>query len=150
MAYTIIGTLTDVGPIIPKTEKFRMREFVIMVEKTTRKQDLSYPVKLQVINDRCDQLDYIDFKEALKYEMNVEVEFEVSGRLWRDGNGKTVVFNSLTATFIKIMDRIRVPSPAVQGVVQPTLGLDSDQQWIPQKPAYIAPDAEHAKDDLPF
>ena len=69
-----------------KTERFRLREFVLELADNPR-----YPqyVMFQLTGDRCDRLD--DF--AVGDE--VAVEFSLRGREWKSPKGELRYFNSL-------------------------------------------------------
>ena len=69
-----------------KTERFRLREFVLELAENPR-----YPqyVMFQLTGDRCEQLD--DFSVGDE----VEVEFSLRGREWQSPKGETRYFNSL-------------------------------------------------------
>ena len=137
MAYQIIGKLYSIGQTEQKTDKFSVREFVIHVEKFSKKRDESYYVKFQVINAKCDELDGRNFQDALKYGMNVRVDFEIGGFQAKDGR----IWNNLKAISITpIGIQTTIDTPAEPVATYP----------IHQKPAYIAPNAYHEPDDLTF
>jgi RNAse (barnase) inhibitor barstar len=136
MAYQIIGKLHSIGEREQKTEKFFVREFVIYVEKITKKRDDSYYVKLQVINNNCEVLDGRNIQDAMKFKMDVKVDFEIDG--YKSKNDGRVWNNLRALTIIPLGVQTTIDSP--QEETYPTH----------QKPAYIAPDAPHVEDDLPF
>jgi hypothetical protein len=69
-----------------KTERFRLREFVLELSENPR-----YPqyVMFQLTNDRCEALDEFAVGDEVK------VEFSLRGREWKSPQGETRYFNSL-------------------------------------------------------
>ncbi len=69
-----------------KTERFRLREFVLELEGGGR-----YPqyVMFQLTGDRCEALD------AFSEGDEVRVEFSLRGREWKSPQGQVRYFNSL-------------------------------------------------------
>ena len=69
-----------------KTERFRMREFVIELTDNP-----SYPqlVKFQLTGNRCENLDGFQVGEEIK------LEFSLRGREWTSPQGDVRYFNSL-------------------------------------------------------
>jgi hypothetical protein len=69
-----------------KTERFRLREFVLELADNPR-----YPqyVMFQLTNDRCEALDEFSVGDE------VRVEFSLRGREWKSPQGDTRYFNSL-------------------------------------------------------
>ena len=161
MAYQIIGNLVDIGPMQVIKEGFRKREIMIEVEKSTKKREFTYPVKLQAINTIASLFDGMDLQEALRNHLQVNVSFEISGRWWIDKNKNKTCFNSLDIQFISIIGS-QQPQPRQQTINGTLLDHDIAEMFpaspmdvkdmFPEisRPTYIAPDAEHVKDDLPF
>ena len=69
-----------------KTERFRLREFVLELEGGGR-----YPqyVQFQLTGDRCEALDEFSVGDEVK------VEFSLRGREWKSPQGQIRYFNSL-------------------------------------------------------
>lgn len=69
-----------------KTERFRLREFVLELADNPR-----YPqyVQFQLTGDRCESLDGFSVGDEVK------VEFSLRGREWNSPKGEVRYFNSL-------------------------------------------------------
>jgi len=85
-----------------KTERFRVREFVLELADNPR-----YPqyVMFQLTGDRCDQLD------SLSVGDQVRVEFSLRGREWQSPRGETRYFNSLDVWTIDPLEAGRDAAP---------------------------------------
>ncbi|MCS5635285.1 MAG: DUF3127 domain-containing protein [Myxococcota bacterium] len=85
MGYEISGRLHALFDAEQKTERFRMREFVLELE------DSRYPqyILFQLTGDRCEALD------AFAKGDEVNVEFSLRGREWTSPTGDIRYFNSL-------------------------------------------------------
>jgi translation initiation factor IF-3 len=85
MSYEITGKLYALFETEQKTERFRMREFVIETA------DSRYPqtILFQLTGDRCEALDAFSKGDAVK------VEFNLRGREWTSPSGDVRYFNSL-------------------------------------------------------
>ena len=85
MVYEITGALYAIFDAEQKTERFRLREFVLEVA------DGRFPQKvlLQLTGDRCEALD------AFSKGDQVKVEFSLRGREWTSPSGDVRYFNSL-------------------------------------------------------
>ncbi len=89
MSITVSGEVFEVFPINKVTDKFMKREFVV---KTTENEEYPEYLKLEVIQDKCNHLDYISKGDK------VDVSINLKGRPWN--NPKTQVtsyFNTLQA-----------------------------------------------------
>ena len=77
-----------------KTERFRLREFVIELSDNPQ-----YPqhVKFQMTGDRCEALD--GFSEGDE----VRLDFSLRGREWTNREGKVIYFNSLDVWTVEKM-----------------------------------------------
>ena len=71
--YTLEGTLLKVFDTIQKTDKFRVREFVVQTED-------KYPqtIKFQLSQYRCESIEAFDIGDP------ISVDFNVAGREWND------------------------------------------------------------------
>lgn len=120
------GILHKVYDAEQKTEKFRIREFVIKIPSPHYEQ---YG-KFQLTNDRCDLIEPYDTGDE------IEVYFDIHGREW-NGN----YYTNLNAWRIKPAD-----APNHAGSAQPPTAQ--------AQPANVAdlPEAEGSEDDddLPF
>ena len=123
----IKGKVLEIFPVQQVKESFRKREFV--VEYRDNGQYSEY-IKFELIQDRCDLLN------EFKIGDEVDVQFNLKGRVWTNPQGEKVYFNSLQAWRI---DRIKD---------QENEGGGSPQQSPPDLKIDInAPDPT---DDLPF
>lgn len=86
MGFHITGRLHRKFDAEQKTERFRMREFVVELAENPR-----YPqfVQFQLTGDRCEALDAYDEGDE------VRLEFTLRGREWKSPSGDTRYFNSL-------------------------------------------------------
>ncbi len=86
MGMETTGRLHAIFDTQQKTERFRLREFVVELADNPR-----YPqyVLFQLTGDRCELLD------ALSVGDEVRVEFALRGREWQSPKGETRYFNSL-------------------------------------------------------
>jgi len=82
----IKGKVTELSATTQVAEKLKKREIVVEYA-----ENVQYPeyIKLEAINDRCNLLDNIQTGDE------VEIEFNIKGRLWTDKTGKKVYFNTL-------------------------------------------------------
>ena len=84
----IKGKVLEIFPVQQVKESFRKREFV--VEYRDNGQYSEY-IKFELIQDRCDLLN------EFKIGDEVEVQFNLKGRVWTNPQGEKVYFNSLQA-----------------------------------------------------
>jgi hypothetical protein len=116
----IQGRVHACFPAEQVTERFRKREFVLVLEEGSR-----YPqyVKFQLTGDRCEALD--DFAAGDE----VGVEFSLRGREWTSPKGEVRYFTSLEVWSI---ERAGEPaSPAAGGGLEDDPPLPSDDDNIP-------------------
>lgn len=86
MGLETTGKLHAIFETEQKTERFRLREFVLELADNP-----SYPqfVKFQLTGNRCENLDGFDVGDELK------LEFSLRGREWTSPQGDVRYFNSL-------------------------------------------------------
>jgi len=86
MGFHTTGKIHKISDTQQKTERFRVREFVLELSDNPR-----YPqyVQFQLTGDRCENLD--SFSEGDE----VQVEFSLRGREWKGRDGNIRYFNSL-------------------------------------------------------
>ena len=86
MGYHVTGRLHAIFDAQQKTERFRVREFVLELSENPR-----YPqyVQFQLTGDRCESIDGYSVGDE------VTVEFSLRGREWQSPRGETRYFNSL-------------------------------------------------------
>ena len=110
------------------TASFRKREFV--VEYADNPQYPEY-IKLEMIQDKCDQLD------SFSPGQNVTVSFNLKGRKWTDPQGVDKYFNTLQAWRISVEDSVATQStdagngaPPPRATDQPDwLNADDSDDW---------------------
>jgi len=97
------GKLHAIFDTEQKTERFRLREFVIELGDNP-----SYPqlVKFQLTGDRCENLDGFEAGEE------VRLEFSLRGREWTSPQGDVRYFNSLD---VWKLDRTGASTQASEG-----------------------------------
>jgi hypothetical protein len=123
----IKGKVLEIFPVQQVKESFRKREFV--VEYRDSGQYSEY-IKFELIQDRCDLLN--EFKAGDE----IDVQFNLKGRIWTNPQGEKVYFNSLQAWRI---DKVKEESAKENGPSRqspPDINIDIN-----------APDPS---DDLPF
>jgi hypothetical protein len=86
MGMEVSGKLYKIFDAQQVTERFRKREFVVLLEESSR-----FPqyVMFQLTHDRCENLDGFDEGDS------VRVEFSLRGREWKSPQGEMRYFNSL-------------------------------------------------------
>jgi len=119
--YRVKGVLHKVFPVEQKTETFRVREFVLRIDRGTFTNYIAF----RLSQDRCALIDSFDEGEM------VQVYFDIYGKEW---NGR--YFNNLNAWRIERVD-VSTPSPVDD---LPSLGETS-----PTNDETVEED-----DDLPF
>lgn len=84
----LVGIIEEIFETQQITDTFRKREFVIM---TAENPDYPETLKLEMIQDNCDNLD------GYKMGDEVEVDVNIKGRKWNDPEGGVKYFNTLQA-----------------------------------------------------
>ena len=104
------------------SDKFSKREFVV-----TENSNIQYPqdIQLQLTQDKCSLLDGVNIGSE------VEVSFNLKGRVWTNPQGDDKYFNTLEAWRIDVKNSVQTPAP-------------------PPPPAPMQPTAILEDDDLPF
>jgi len=131
MAFEIKGKIEVLSDTQQVTEKFKKREFVLMVEEGM------YPeyIKFQAVQDRCNLLDNYKIGEI------VTVSFNLRGRPYTK-DGKTTYFTNLDAWRISAAQEAQTPAPPVAAVAVPQATTQSATEGV------TFSDSE--EDDLPF
>ena len=123
----IKGKVLEIFPVQQVRESFRKREFVI--EFRENPQYAEY-IKFEFLQEKCDLLN--DYKPGDE----VEIQFNLKGRIWTNPQGEKVYFNSLQAWRI---DKVRENSKSEKnGEVKQAPDFNADLS---------TPDPT---DDLPF
>ena len=86
--FDIQGKLHAIGATEQKTERFRVRKFVL---ETTENPQYPQHVEFQLTGDRCEALN------DLTVGQTVGVTFALGGRQWTGDDGVVRHFNSLNA-----------------------------------------------------
>jgi len=88
-SFKINGTLYQKNDTVPKSDTFKVREFIVEVinEKNSEWNDL---IKFQLENDKCSAID------STAIGASITVYFNLRGRKW-EKDGKVNFFNTLTA-----------------------------------------------------
>ena len=112
---TIKGHIYKIGETQVISDKFKKREFIIYTKETTSTgYDIENYINLQVTQDKCTLLD----KFATKQE--VEVKYNIGGKLWKNKEGIEKCFNSLTAWRIDavgVTTTVAAPAPVTTPAV---------------------------------
>lgn len=87
MNYSLKGSIKVVSDARAVSDKFKLREFVVVDESGQYPQTIQF----QAVQDRCEMLDV--YKEGDR----VEVFFNLRGREWTNPQGEVKVFNTLDA-----------------------------------------------------
>jgi len=90
MSLELSGKIYQIGETVNVTDTFSKKEFII----ETDEQYKSY-IQFQFTKDKTSLLD------KFKVGENVNVSYNLSGRLWTNKEGKEVCFNTLQAWLIK-------------------------------------------------
>lgn len=98
MSFQLTGKIKSIGEVEVKSEKFRLRNFVVTME------DEKYPqhIQMQLSNDKCEVLNSFNIGDS------VNVSFNLRGREWASPQGEVKYFNSVEAWKI---DSISAPAP---------------------------------------
>lgn len=83
----ITGEILEIKETVNVTEKFKKRELIL---KYTSDNKFYEFIKFEAFNDRCSLLDKV------KQGDSVEIFFNIKGREWKDKNGNSNYFNTLS------------------------------------------------------
>ena len=88
MAYELKGKIEVLGETQQITEKFKKREFVVLVEDNP-----TYPekIKMEFIQDKCSSLDSYDLQDAVTVNINLK------GRDWVNKEREMQHFTTIQA-----------------------------------------------------
>lgn len=98
MSITLSGEVIEIFPINKVSERFIKREFILRTA-----ENVDYPEfhKLEVIQDKCKNLDYIKPGDKLDVSINLK------GRAWKNPKtNETSYFNTLQAWKIEKADAV--------------------------------------------
>jgi uncharacterized protein DUF3127 len=126
MNYELTGKLTEKFEAIQRTEKFKVREFIVEEVRQAGSNTFTNVIKFQLSNDKCSLID--NFEKGTE----IKVHFNISGRSW-EKEGKVSYFTNLEAWKI---EQVGAPS-----------GLTTEN--LPEIPADMET-PPLGNDDLPF
>ena len=111
MSYEATGKLILKSETIQRTEKFKVRDFVLeQTEEANGKTYINY-VKLQASNQKADLLDDANIGDTVK------VQFNLRGSKW-EKDGKTSYFTNLDAWKIEVVGSAKKPAITEAEVVE--------------------------------
>lgn len=135
MIYEATGRLKVIMDTKQLSDKFSKREFAITTEG-----DYPQTIVLQLINGKCIIIDQYNIGELIK------VKFNISGKPWKNKEGKETYFNSLNVTIIELVSGI-VPA---QVEAQEYIPGDRNYDDLSTKVPSDFYQKESLSDDLPF
>lgn len=98
MQYELTGKLFEIYDTIQRTEKFKVREFVVEVTETIKDKPFSQFIKFQASNERTSVLDNMSIGDEVK------VHFNIKGSKW-EKDGKVSFFINLDAWKIETLSK---------------------------------------------
>ncbi|MAI26138.1 MAG: hypothetical protein CMN75_08910 [Spirochaeta sp.] len=110
MGYRTNGKIYAMFDTEQKTERFRIREFVLEISDGGRFEQY---VKFQLTGDRCESLDPFSKGDE------IEVEFNLRGREWTSPSGDVRYFNSLDVWTLQASSQAGAGSSAGSGEEPP-------------------------------
>jgi hypothetical protein len=117
MQYELTGKLVFKTETQQRTEKFKVREFVVEVTEEVKDKAYSQLIKLQASNERTAVLDDINIGDEVK------VHFNLRGSKW-EKDGKTSYFTNLDAWKIETLSKAEKKEAITEAeLVQPADGL---------------------------
>jgi hypothetical protein len=123
----IKGKVLEIFPVQQVRENFKKREFVVEYRENPQYAEF---IKFELLQEKCELLN------DLKPGDELEVQFNLRGRVWTNPQGEKVYFNSLQAWRIDKLKENTKPDKA--GDEKSTPGFNADLS---------TPDPT---DDLPF
>jgi len=107
MSYEVTGKLIFKSETIQRTEKFKVRDFVLEQTEESNGKTFTNVIKLQASQNKAELLDPINIGDELK------VQFNLRGSKW-DKDGKTSYFTNLDAWKIEIVSKgAQTKTPAI-------------------------------------
>ena len=106
MSYEITGKLIFKSETIQRTEKFKVRDFVLEQTEEVNGKTFTNLIKLQASQNKADLLNDINVGDELK------VQFNLRGYKW-ERDGKTSYFTNLDAWKIEVMGKAPEKKPAI-------------------------------------
>ena len=133
MSFELTGKLIEKYDTIQVSDRFRKREFVIMISSERSGMEFTDYAKFQLTQDRCDLIDRYNLHDEIR------VSFDISGNKW-EKDGKVTYFTNLRAWKIEPAGQQEEPGAAGAG---PFDEGAADGLTPPPEPA-------GPEDDLPF
>ena len=90
MKYELEGKLIEKSEPIQRTEKFKVRDFIVEKIEQAGSNTFTNVIKFQLSNDKCGLIDNIE------KGTNIKVHFNITGRSW-EKEGKVSYFTNLEA-----------------------------------------------------
>jgi hypothetical protein len=115
MSLKLTGAIKVIGKTVQVTDKFTKREIVITDTSTQYPQDIMF----QFTQDKCSQLD--PFMEG----QEVEISFNLRGRLWTSPQGEDKYFNTLEGWRIELVNG-STAAAAAKPQIKPTTSATID------------------------
>jgi hypothetical protein len=84
----IRGKVVEIFPLQQVRETFKKREFVVEYRENSQYAEF---IKFEMIQDKCELLNEFAAGD------DIEVQFNLKGRVWTNPQGEKVYFNSLQA-----------------------------------------------------
>lgn len=102
--YTIIGTVEHFGDVQQVSDTFKKREFVIKVVENPK-----YPeyIKFELVQDKAEKIE-------LNKGDEVNVHFNIKGRMWTGNDGVTKFFNSLQAWKVEMISEAKANNNPIE------------------------------------
>jgi hypothetical protein len=102
--FKLQGFVKVVNPTVQVSEKFSKREFVVTDASSMYPQDIMF----QLTQDKC------DLGNTIAAGQEVEVHFNLKGRLWTSPTGEEKYFNTLEAWRIDSVNGAKAPAPVAK------------------------------------
>ena len=131
MSFELAGKLIEKFDTIQVNDRFRKREFVLMITSERSGMEFTDYAKFQLTQDRCDLIDPYNINDEIK------VLFDISGNKW-EKEGKVTYFTNLRAWKIEAAGDEKTPAPP-----DPFADGAADDLTPP-------PESAGPEDDLPF
>ncbi len=131
MSFELTGKLIEKYDVIQVSDRFRKREFVIMITSERSGMEFTDYAKFQLTQDRCDLIDPYNLNDEIK------VSFDISGNKW-EKEGKVTYFTNLRAWKIE-------PAGGEQQAPPPDPFEEGAGEGLTPPPEEGGPE-----DDLPF
>ena len=99
------GTIIFIDNTNQVTDSFRKREFAVETSEENNGKVYTQSINFQVVQDKCDVLNEFSVGDE------VNVNFNIAGRPWKNKEGVTKYFNSLNAWKIEKLGSSNTSAP---------------------------------------